>query len=148
MSMKTRYRKKAWLYAAMGAVLCLALALPQMKMSARDFVDQEKTCTLTVTKSVFEENTEDWSDLTADGVELEIYLYQVAKMDEYGRYTVDTEFKEAAGSQYPNPETWDIEKLNDGIYEVTADEWRKEARYIAGILNLPIPPAAGSDERG
>lgn len=48
MSMKTRYRKKAWLYAAMGAVLCLALALPQMKMSARDFVDQEKTCTLKI----------------------------------------------------------------------------------------------------
>lgn len=148
MSMKTRYRKKAWLYAAMGAVLCLALALPQMNMSARDFVDQEKTCTLTVTKSVFEENTEDWSDLTADGVELEIYLYQVAKMDEYGRYTVDPEFKEAAGSQYPNPETWDIEKLNDGVYEVTADEWRKEARYIAGILNLPIPPAADAGEEG
>lgn len=146
MSMKTRCRKKAWLCAALAAVLCLALALPQMNMYARGFIDETRTCTLKVTKTVFDENAEDWTDLTDTGRELEIYLYQIATVDSYGRYTVDPAFKSAAGSNYPNPETWDIEKLNDGVYEVSADEWRKEARYIADVLELPIPPAADADK--
>jgi hypothetical protein len=150
MSMKTRYRKKAWLCAVLAAVLCLALALPQMNMYARGFIDETKPCTLKVTKDVFDKNAEDWADLTDTDRELEVYLYQIATVDSYGRYTVDPAFKSAAGSNYPNPETWDIEKLNDGVYEVSADDWRKEARYIAGILDLPIPPAAdaGKEENG
>lgn len=144
--MRTRYRKTGWLCALLAAVLCLALALPQSISYARDLIDESKTCTLKVRKTAFDENIKKWTDLDLD-TEIEVYLYQIATIDPYGRYTWKQEFIEAEvayqeklGDEYPNPVDWDLQELNNGVYKVSAEDWEKEAYYIAAVLGLPVPP--------
>ena len=144
--MRRKYRKRGWLYAALAAVLCLMLVLPQKNSYARDFINESGTCTLKVRKTAFDENEKVWTDLDPN-IEIEVYLYQIATIDKYGRYTWKKEFIEAEdayrnglGEQYSNPVDWDLQELNDGVYEVSAKEWEKEAYYIASVLGLPVPP--------
>lgn len=144
--MRTRYRKTGWLYALLAAVLCLALALPQNISYARDLIDESKTCTLKVRKTAFDENLNKWTDLDPD-TEIEVYLYQIATIDPYGRYTWKNDFIKAEdayrnklGDEYSNPVDWDLQELNDTVFEVSAEDWENEAYYIAAVLGLPVPP--------
>lgn len=133
--MRRRYRKRGWLCAILAAVLSLALALPQKDSLAREQIDDTQACTLKVSKENLE--NPEWTDLKELGeVQVEVYLYQIATVDLYGRYTFVPEFKDLAG-KIPGGVV-DIEALNKTVFEANTEEWEKTARWAADLLKLPV----------
>ena len=124
--MRRRYRKRGWLCAILAAVLSLALALPQKDSLAREQIDDTQACTLKVSKENLE--NPEWTDLKELGeVQVEVYLYQIATVDLYGRYTFVSGFKDLAG-EIPGGVV-DIEALNKTVFEANTEEWEKTARW-------------------
>ena len=67
---------------------------------------------------------------------MEVYLYQIATVDLYGRYTFVSGFKDLAG-EIPGGVV-DIEALNKTVFEANTEEWEKTARWAADLLKLPV----------
>ena len=133
--MGMRCRTKSRLCAALTAAgflaaVCLLAALFRTSVFARGFIDTGRECSLTVKTETLvlgngEENT-DWSELNE--AQIQVYLYRVAGVNEYGEY----ESLEGFGGL-------ELEQI-DGT--VKADDWREKARAAADILGLPVPPRA------
>lgn len=142
--MRGKYRKKVWLCAALAAVLCLMLALPQKNILARVLIDTSKKCSLTIDIEVLkaESETINGEDLKNAKSGIEVYLYRIASINGYGEYDLlDTDFSAAVEkdkSEGKYPIEWTIEELNRGVYRASAGEWASLARYIAKYLELPV----------
>ena len=118
------------LAACLLAAVCLLAALPRVAVLARGLIDTGRECSLTVKTETLvlvngEENA-NWSELNE--AQIQVYLYRVAGVNEYGEY----ESLEGFGGL-------GLEKI-DGT--VKADDWREMARAAADILGLPVPPRA------
>ena len=128
-------RKRGWLGAVLAAV-CLVAALPRTDILAREQIDQGRECSLTVKTEILvqdgEEENPDWVEL--DEAEIQVYLYRVAEVNNYGEYTGTEDF-----------EGLELEKIDSSM---KADDWREMAREAAGILGLPIPPKAEDADAG
>ncbi len=113
------------------AAVCLLAALPRMTTLARGLIDTGRECSLTVKTEILvqdnEEENADWSELNE--TQIQVYLYRVAEVNEYGEYEGLESFKGL-----------ELEKI-DGT--VKADDWREKARAAADILGLPVPPKVG-----
>ncbi len=126
--------KSRWcaVLAAIGflAAVCLLAALPRTAALARGLIDTGRECSLTVKTEILvqdnEEENADWSELNE--TQIQVYLYRVAGVNQYGEYEGLEGFEEL-----------ELEKV-DGT--VKADDWRETARAAADILGLPIPPSA------
>ena len=112
------------------AAVYLLAALPRMAALARGLIDTGRECSLTVKTEILvqdnEEENADWSELNE--TQIQVYLYRVAGVNQYGEYEGLAGFEEL-----------ELEKV-DGT--VKADDWRETARAAADILGLPIPPSA------
>lgn len=144
--MRGKYRKKGWLCAALAAVLCLMLALPQKDSLARDYIDTERTDN---TLKVNKENLNDaqWlsDDTSLGNAQVQVYLYKLADVDMYGRYTLVEGFEDLAGEL---PEgVLDIPALNDTVFRATTTQWETTARWAAELLGLPIFAAGKNDSK-
>lgn len=127
--MRTEYRRKKWFCAAAAALLCLSLALPRLNTEAREFIDMDAECSLTVTRDMVNEGTETNEQLGTSKPELEIYLYQVASVDKFAQYTILNGY-----------EGFRLDKVNEKNSDITADDWRMIAREITEKkLKLPVP---------
>lgn len=144
--MRGKYRKKGWLCAALAAVLCLMLALPQKNSLARDYIDTERADnTLKVNKENL--NNAQWiaEDKSLENAQVRVYLYKLADVDMYGQYTLVEGFKDLAGEL---PEgVLDIPALNDTVFEAATTQWETTARWAAELLGLPIFAAGKSDSK-
>ncbi len=118
--------------AAMGflTAVCLLATLPRAAVFARELIDTGKECSLTVKTEILVQDVEgenaDWRELNER--DIQVYLYRVADVDQYGEYTGIKGFEEL-----------ELEKIDDAV---KADDWREMARAAANILGLPIPPRA------
>ncbi len=124
-----RCRKKGWLCAVLAAACSLA-ALPLMTTRAREYIDTGRECSLTVKTEIIvtegEEENKEWKEL--EEAEIQVYLYRIADIDQYGEY----EGREGFGGL-------GLESVDGSM---KADDWREKARDAAEILGLPIPPKA------
>lgn len=127
--MGMKYGIKSRLCAVLAAI-CFLAALPRMAALARSLIDMGRECTLTVKTEILvqdgEEENADWSELNE--TEIQVYLYRVADVNQYGEYEGTEGF-----------EGLELEKVDS---TVKADDWREKARDAANILGLPIPPRA------
>lgn len=134
--MRGKYRKKVWLCAALAAVLCLTLMLPHKNSLARVLLDTERDKN---TLKVNKENliSEDFlkEDASLANAEVQVYLYKLATVDEYGQYTLVDEFKDLA-SQFPEG-VLDIESLNRTEFQATTAQWEATAHWVSELLGLP-----------
>lgn len=134
--MRGKYRKKVWLCAALAAVLCLTLMLPHKNSLARVFLDTETTDN---TLKVNKENliSEDFlkEDASLANAEVQVYLYKLATVDEYGQYTLVDGFKDLVG-QFPEG-VLDIEALNRTVFDATSAQWETTAHWVSELLGLP-----------
>lgn len=131
--MRTRYRKTGWLCAALAAVLCLALALPKKNSFARIFIDENRLGQLKVSKENL--NRDEWTDLPdLDQIQVEVYLYQLAVMNQYGEYELTDAFSKLA-AKLPDTAV-NMEELNKTVFETTAEQWEMTANAAAKALGL------------
>ena len=120
--MRTGKRNRGRLLAAAPCLLlCAALLFPQAKLQARDRVDENRSCTLTVTVSrIVSEEEENWEELNRS--EIRVDVYRVADMELYGNYHPLEPFAKLG-----------LEHVGDG-QEVTAGLWQEKAEQAAEII--------------
>ena len=134
--MRGKYRKKVWLCAALAAVLCLTLMLPHKNSLARVLLDTEREeNTLKVNKENLASEDLLKEDASLANAEVQVYLYKLATVDEYGQYTLVDGFKDLAG-QLPEG-VLDIEALNRTVFDATSDQWETTAHWVSELLGLP-----------
>ena len=108
------------------AAICFLVALPRLTTFARGIIDTGRECTLTVKTEILvqdgEEENADWSELNER--EIQVYLYRVAYVNQYGEYE-GTEGFEGLG----------LEEIDS---TVKADDWREKAIAAADLLGLPV----------
>lgn len=144
--MRRRYRKRGWLCAALAAVLCLMLALPQKDSLARDYIDTERADnTLKVNKDNFAQWLSEDTSLGDEEVQVQVYLYKLADVDKYGRYTLAEGFENLVGEL---PEgVLDIPALNDTVFQAPSVQWEITAHWAAELLGLPVFTAGKNDSK-
>lgn len=120
--MRTGEKNRGRLLAAAPCLLlCAVLLFPQIKLQARNRIDENRSCTLTVTASrIVSEEERNWEELNQS--EIQIDVYRIADMDLYGNYHPLEGFAELG-----------LEQMGGGE-EATAGLWQEKAEQAAEIL--------------